>query len=161
MPNPHVAMDEDSESLESEYSAYEHQPSEQEQIDLAAAKERAAHLFAKLKKYNSKEEVEAYSASRISALARGAWARSSVLMLKSWKADEQIARDYIWKNKMRLHKAKMMVKRHMDASKMPLRQWKNIQASIIQKGLVTAFRAKISKKHIVTMAGDTWMVTLD
>ena len=153
MPNSNVPMDEDNDS-ESEYSAYEHQPSEQEQIDLAAAKERAAFLFAKLKKYNSKEEFEFYAASKIAALARGAWARRSVTQLKSWKAEQNNTRAYIRNSRIRLRRATMMVKRHMEASKMPLRQWKNLQASIIQKGL----RKKI--RHKVVESGDTLIISI-
>ena len=160
MPTADVPMYEEDYSESIGTSAYEVQQSEQERIDLAAAKERAAFLFAKLKLYNSKEDLEFYAASKIAALARGAWARTSVTQLKSWKTEQKNTRVYIRNSRVRLHNAKMMVKRYMEASKMTLHQWKDLQASIIQKGLLSAFRRKVSKKHTVAIAGDTLMISI-
>lgn len=134
-------VDPDDDDYQSDGNSVSQQMTEQERINLAAAKERAAFLFLRLKNYNSKEDVESYAASRIAALARGSWARQIARNLRAWKEEKSFMCDLILLNKARLRKSEMMSHRYMQASMMPLRDWKNLQASIIQKWILKKTKA--------------------
>lgn len=105
---------------------------EQEQIDLAAAKERAAHRFAKLKNDLSKEAFEAYASSKIAALYHGHCARYKMNDIKLIKQDmaDRFREIVMRKNNLRLDKKALDF--NMKSLTMPHMAWRKQVASIIQ-----------------------------
>ena len=114
---------------------------EQETIDLAAAKERAAFRIAKLKKDLSKDAFEALAASRISALFRGYCVRYKVSDIKDIKSNiaEEICAIIKIKRARRLDK--MALDFNMKSLTMSHSAWRNHVVSIIQ----TAWRSNVQK----------------
>ena len=106
---------------------------EQESIDLTAAKERAAFRIAKLKKDLSKEVFEAYAASKISALFRGYCARYKVNEIKDIKANIMEETFTIIKTKQAQRFDKKALVFTMKSLTMSHTAWRNHSASIIQK----------------------------
>ena len=130
MPNTAVVADEDEDEDEDEEVE---ELSEQESIDLAAAKERAAFRIAKLKKDLSKEAFEDYASSKISALFRGYCARYKVNEIKDIKANIMEETFTIIKTKQAQRFDKKALVFTMKSLTMSHTAWRNHSSSIIQK----------------------------
>jgi hypothetical protein len=118
--------DDDDESEESE------ELTEEEELALAAAKERAALRFQKLKAELSKEAFEAYAASKIAAMFRMACARYNFNDIMSIK-DNMLTRacELIRKNNcQRLDRKSLAF--NMQCLTMPHMAWRNKVATIVQ-----------------------------
>jgi len=126
-----IKSDDDEDSYESDDSASE-ELTEQESIDLAAAQERALFRFAKLKKELSKEDFEAYAASRISALFRGRCVRYKIHDIKDIKREMSERFTEIMKRKNHLRLDKKALAFNMKSLTMSHSAWRNQTASMIQ-----------------------------
>jgi hypothetical protein len=137
----HETDDTDDDSYESDDESASQDLTEQEEINLAAAQERALFRFAKLKRELSKEDFEAYAASRISALFRGRCVRYKMNDIKNIKKEitERVCKLAI--TKMHLRYDKKALAFNMKGLTMPHTVWRNQVATIIQK----AWRSNVQK----------------
>ena len=110
----------------------EEELTEEEQLALAAAKERAAFRFQKLKTELSKEAFEAYAASKIAAMFRGACARYNFNDIMSIK-DNMFTRscEMIRKKNCQRLDAKSLAF-NMQSLTMSHTAWRNKLATIVQ-----------------------------
>lgn len=78
-----LIVDDDDDDSDSDSDSYD----EEDDLDLAAAQERARHRMNTLKSKMTKEQLEAYAASRIAALVRGYQSRMFFFEFKCVNAD--------------------------------------------------------------------------
>ena len=123
----------------------------------AAAQERAAFRFAKLKKEMSKDAFEAYAASKIAALYRGRCARYIVSEIEDIRDSLQTStrKYFVQKRNLRFYRKALAF--NMKALTMSYSAWRNYAASIVQR----AWRSQRStmNKRFVTLTGSVLTVS--
>ena len=136
---------------------------EEEELALAAAKERAAFRFQKFKVELSKEDFEAYAASKIAAMFRMACARyyyKDILTIKEnmlMRASELIRK----KNLQRLDKKSLAF--NCQCLTMSHTAWRNKVATIVQVWWRANWQKVKSNRrsHRVVVSGDSLTVSIE
>lgn len=123
----------------------------------AAARERAAFRFAKLKREMSKDAFEAYAASKIAALYRGRCARYIVSEIEDIRDSLQTSTRKYFVQKRNLRFDRKALAFSMKALTMSYSAWRNYAASIVQR----AWRSQRStmNKRFVTLTGSVLTVS--
>ena len=117
----------------------------------AAAQERAAFRFIKLKKQMSSEAFEAYAASKIAALYRGRCARYIVSEIKDIQDSLQTSTRKYFVQKRNLRFDRKALAFNMKALTMSYSAWRNYAASIVQAAWRKHYTvSKIKRQILVT-----------
>ena len=117
----------------------------------AAARERAAFRFIKLKSQMSKDAFEAYAASKIAALYRGRCARYIVSEIKDIQDSLQTSTRKYFVQKRNLRFDRKALAFNMKALTMSYSAWRNYAASIVQGAWRKHYTAsKIKRQILVT-----------
>ena len=117
----------------------------------AAARERAAFRFIKLKSQMSKDAFEAYAASKIAALYRGRCARYIVSEIKDIQDSLQTSTRKYFVQKRNLRFDRKALAFNMKALTMSYSAWRNYVASIVQRAWRKHYTAsKIKRQILVT-----------
>ena len=117
----------------------------------AAARERAAFRFIKLKSQMSKDAFEAYAASKIAALYRGRCARYIVSEIKDIQDSLQTSTRKYFVQKRNLRFDRKALAFNMKALTMSYSAWRNYAASIVQGAWRKHYTvSKIKRQIIVT-----------